>query len=282
MLADALDGSLSPEDQAIFDTHMAICGPCSDMLADARRGAAWLEMLRDPRPEPPAALLERILAQTTGTVLSHAAVAAPATESVFLAHPATPLPFRQRFALTFRNSGFFHSLLQPRLAMTAAMAFFSIALTMNLTGVHLSDLRPGDLRPSNIKQGFYSANARVVRYYEGLRVVYELESRVHEIESDSDTGTAPDTQKAAPAPANPSPQPPADQPDGTPPEPTKSRTKAPGPGSSQRENLMPNARFVAVNDRFFSRRQTIDPRTTSPIASAEIDFIEARKVRALA
>ena len=45
---------------------MAQCGPCSQMLADARRGAAWLEMLRHPAPEPPAALLERILAQTSG------------------------------------------------------------------------------------------------------------------------------------------------------------------------------------------------------------------------
>ena len=60
MLADALDGTLSPTDQAIFDVHMAHCGPCSQMLADARRGAAWLEMLRDPRPEPTTALLERI------------------------------------------------------------------------------------------------------------------------------------------------------------------------------------------------------------------------------
>ncbi len=57
MLADALDGTLSPADQALFDLHVAHCGPCAQLLADARRGAAWLEMLRDPRPEPPPALL---------------------------------------------------------------------------------------------------------------------------------------------------------------------------------------------------------------------------------
>jgi len=54
--------------------------------------------------------------------------------------------------------------------MTAAMAFFSIALTMNLTGVHPLSLRASDLRPSALKRSFTDADARVVRYYEGLRV----------------------------------------------------------------------------------------------------------------
>ncbi len=66
MLADALDGALTAEEQERFDAHTAECVPCSQMLADARRGAAWLEMLRTPRPEPPAELLERILAETSG------------------------------------------------------------------------------------------------------------------------------------------------------------------------------------------------------------------------
>ena len=66
MLADALDGTLSAADQAMFDTHMLTCGPCSQLLADAQRGPAWLEMLRDPLPVPPEALFVSILAQTSG------------------------------------------------------------------------------------------------------------------------------------------------------------------------------------------------------------------------
>ena len=87
-------------------------------------------------------------------------------------------------------------MLQPRLAMTAAMAFFSIALTMDLTGVRLQDLRTSDLRPSSLKRDFYSANARVVQYYEGLRVVYELESRVHDLQSAADSDAPAGTQTA--------------------------------------------------------------------------------------
>ncbi len=163
-------------------------------------------MLRDPRPEPPAELLERILAQTSGEQTAgvqatggRASGAAENSSGGELSGPAvvfapvmtprgTVIPFRTRFAAAVRSNYFGHAMLQPRLAMTAAMAFFSIALTLNLTGVHVSELRAGDLKPSSIKRDFYSANARVVQYYEGLRVVYELESRVHDLQSDSDAG----------------------------------------------------------------------------------------------
>lgn len=259
MLADALDEILSPADKALFDAHLALCEPCSAMLADAKRGAAWLEMLRDPRPEPPAELLERILAQTTGVQANGAvkqmagsAVSEPAV--VFVPVPATRgtvLPFRTRFVAAVRGNVFGHAMLQPRLAMTAAMAFFSIALTLNLTGVHLTELRPSDLKPSSIKRDFYSANARVVQYYEGLRVVYELESRVHDLETQSDPGTgsggnapassAPSTGAPAQAPK----APPAQQ-QQPPAKPPQKQRQSPGPGSSRREGLQGPARLMVL------------------------------------
>jgi hypothetical protein len=295
MLADALDGTLSPAEKAVFDAHMAICGPCSEMLADAQRGAAWLEMLRDPRPEPPAELLERILAQTSGLALGHVPVAVHAAERVFVAEThvrGVVVPFPQRFASGFRKSFSFHGLLQPRLAMTAAMAFFSIALTMNLTGVRLSGLRPSDLKPSSLKQGFYSANARVVRYYEGLRVVYELESRVHDLESDSG-GSTTDTRNAAPAGSGqstpePSAAPDRAAPDRAAPDESTPQTdksapgKAPGPGSSSRENLMPRARFLAVNETSSPLQHAIGTPSSNQVGSAGDECIVVRKVRALA
>ena len=247
MLADALDGTLSTTDQALFDAHMAACGPCSEMLADARRGAAWLEMLRDPRPEPPADLLERILAQTSGVVTGAAPAYAADTAPVFAGAPMMParaVPFRVRFASWLKGGWLGSGMLQPRLAMTAAMAFFSIALTLDLTGVRLTELRAGDLKPSSIKRGFYAANARVVQYYEGLRVVYELESRVHDLESESDSTT--NTKQAPAADQNqqqPSQQPPASEQQN---DQQKQKKQAPGPGSSRRESPMPSARMVAL------------------------------------
>lgn len=207
MLADVLDGTLSHEDQAKFELHLAGCSTCSQMLADAQRGAAWLEMLRTPRPEPPAAMLERILAQTGGLP---SAVAVPGTLSLLPSTSITTpvagledaasrtsnvLPFRSRMSSVFQGRSLRSSMLQPRLAMTAAMAFFSVGLTLNLTGVHLNELHASDLKPVNLRRSFYQANAHVVRYYDNLRVVYELESRVRDLQrtSDNNAQTAPET-----------------------------------------------------------------------------------------
>ena len=201
MLADALDGTLSTEDQAKFDGHLVGCGSCSQMLADAQRGAAWLEMLRTPRPEPSAALLDRILAQTSGqtstssgaasgqiTLLSpiSGGVQVTGNEALAAVRKTNVLPFRTRVAIAFQGKGLGQSMLQPRLAMTAAMAFFSVGLTLNLTGVHLNELRTSDLKPVNLRRSFYQANAHVVRYYDNLRVVYELESRVRDLQRTND------------------------------------------------------------------------------------------------
>ena len=71
---------------------------------------------------------------------------------------------------------------QPRLMMTAAMAFFSIALTLNLAGVRLTSLHLADLRPkavrSYMERQLTMASVPIVRYYDHLRFVYEVESRV--------------------------------------------------------------------------------------------------------
>ncbi|NYF77908.1 zf-HC2 domain-containing protein [Granulicella arctica] len=207
MLTDALDGTLSAKEQAQFDLHMSGCPTCSQMLTDAQRGAAWLEMLRTPRPEPPTALLERILAQTGGqtsiteprslSILPSATAGSPMlANSVSLdgagnVRLATVLPFRSRVASAFRAKSIGQTLLQPRLAMTAAMAFFSIGLTLNLTGVRLNELRASDLTPSNLQRSFYDAGTHVVRYYNNLRVVYELESRVRDLQRSNDNDVPP-------------------------------------------------------------------------------------------
>ncbi len=251
MLADALDGTLSPEEQALFDLHTAHCGPCAQLLADARRGAAWLEMLRDPRPEPPPALLERILAETSGAIASPAhsldlssagfqPVPAPVQGGANVLTPSFPaqrnvLPFRVRAATAVRRNSFAQLMLQPRLAMTAAMAFLSIALTLDLTGVRLQDLRASDLKPSSLKRDFYSANAHVVQYYEGLRVVYELESRVHDLQGATDSDAASAPAASPPTPGQPASQPaPANQGPGSQP---KQRKPAPNSGTSRRNDV---------------------------------------------
>jgi hypothetical protein len=71
------------------------------------------------------------------------------------------------------------------------MAFFSIALTLNLTGVRLTDLRLANLRPTAIRsfmeRRITMASTPIIRYYDHLRLVYEVQSRMRELRRNSQT-----------------------------------------------------------------------------------------------
>jgi hypothetical protein len=91
------------------------------------------------------------------------------------------LPFQAAARRRTALETFGRILLEPRLAMTAAMAFFSIALTLNLTGVRLDQMRASDLKPESLRRDYYQASARAVQYYDNLRVVHVMESRVEDL-----------------------------------------------------------------------------------------------------
>jgi Putative zinc-finger len=203
MLPEAVDGTLSDAEQSAFDTHVAGCVECARELAEAKRGAAWLSILKSQTPEPPAGLLAKILAETTGAVqFDSSAVAAPiasrpAWETAH--HPVATKPHREQISqwATFRKQlGDMFSIdnarvmFQPRMAMTAAMAFFSIALTLNLTGVRLRDLRASNFTPSALKRTAANADASATRMFQNNRAVYQVESRLNELRSDAAPGDA--------------------------------------------------------------------------------------------
>ena len=195
LLADALDGLLKPEDEATFTAHKAICPACAALYEEARKGREWLEFL-SPEPEAPEGLLEKILAHTGpghAARLPMPAVAGSGTVPAFVA-PVWQQPgffARMRYAL------------QPRLVMTAAGAFFSIALTLSLTGVRLTTLRLADLRPvavrSYMERQLNMASVPIVRYYDHLRFVYEVESRVRQLRGQSEGSGNEDQKQGQPA-----------------------------------------------------------------------------------
>ncbi len=194
LLADALDGLLKPEEEAQFAAHKAICPACAALYEEARKGREWLEFL-SPEPDAPEGLLERILAHTGP---GHAAcVPIPALAGSRTVPAFVPPVWQQ--------PGFFartRQAVQPRLLMTAAMAFFSIALTLNLTGVRLTTLHLADLRPvamrSYMERQLNMASVPIVRYYDHLRFVYEVESRVRQLRSQSQGGGNDDQKQGQP------------------------------------------------------------------------------------
>ena len=199
LLADALDGALTEKDRASFDRHATECPTCGVMLGEAQKGQQWLQFLH-PEPPVPTDLLAKILAKTGGAAVT--SVSSTGTVAV-------PLPNRTPAWGNIPVPLFMRRAAEPRMMLTAAMAFFSIALTLNMAGVRLTSLRAQDLRPSsllsNLERQFYTARAPVVRYYENLRVVYEVESRMHELRR----ATESEEPKAVPQPPQQQPKPPA-------------------------------------------------------------------------
>ncbi len=190
LLADALDGALTDKDRASFDGHAAECASCSVMLVEAQKGQQWLQFLH-PEPPIPAGLLGKIIARTSGTIMTPVI----AGGGVDIPRPAKTEEWKRvPISLAIRR------FMEPRMMMTAAMAFFSIALTLNMAGVRFTGFKAQDLRPSslmsNLERQFYTAKAPVVRYYENLRVVYEVESRMHELRRTTET----EERKPAPQP----------------------------------------------------------------------------------
>lgn len=189
LLVDALDGTLSATESAAFYAHRETCLACAQLLEESKRGSEWLHFL-ETEPEVPADLINKILSKTSGV---QDTLPAMVPAGVPLPIPAATgwtggwLPMMERHAA------------QSRWIMTAAMAFFSIAFTLNMTGVKLNGFRLADLRPTTLASGltrqFYVANKSVMRYYDNLRFVYELESRVREIRRDAQLETSAPTDK---------------------------------------------------------------------------------------
>ena len=182
LLAEALDGQLKPADEAFFAAHRLVCPACAALFEDARRGREWLEFL-SPEPEVPAGLLDKILAQTgPGQVEGYGLI--PAGSNVL---PVTPssIPVWQRPGLMGLVAFQARRFAEPRLIMTAAMAFFTIALTLNLTGVRLTDLRLANLRPAALRsfmeRRLNMASTPIIRYYDHLNFVYQVESAMRQL-----------------------------------------------------------------------------------------------------
>jgi hypothetical protein len=184
LLSEAIDKMLTGPKAEAFLAHGKTCAVCGPLLAEAEIGKHWLEQLVEV--EPPAMLMHNILAATVGidTARMRGAATVPVQASWF-----------ERVAEWGRMvvSPIANVARQPRFAMSFGMAFFSLSISLSLAGVKLSDVRHADLRPSAIKRSYYETSGRVVKYYENIRFVYEIESRVREF-------------KRATTPAEPAPQ----------------------------------------------------------------------------
>ena len=171
LLSEALDQKLTGPKLESFQAHARGCATCGPLLAEADAGLRWLHELVEV--EPPVNLVNNILVATTGlsTARLHGTAAVDAQLSWF---------DRMLDGVNTLLTPVLGIAKQPRFAMSFGMAFFSLSVSLSLAGVKLTDLRHVDMRPSAIKRNYYETSGKVVKYYENIRFVYEIESRVRE------------------------------------------------------------------------------------------------------
>jgi Putative zinc-finger len=171
LLAEYVDGTLRGDAKAALESHLLLCEGCRELAQDAAATVAFLS--RTASIEPPPELVTKILFQI------------PAVK---------PSLARRLFGSVL--GGWLEPVLQPRLAMgmgAAALSFFMLE-----PKVH--QLTPSDLDP--VKVWTFAENRvnraweRGVKSYQNVRLVYEIQTRLTEWQSE-----APEAQDQQPAEA---------------------------------------------------------------------------------
>jgi putative zinc finger protein len=167
VLSDALDGILTGTALDRFQAHARSCKACGPLLAEAEAGRNWLKDLTEV--EPPASLVNNILASTTGVDSQRLRATAPARQPGVSWWEHVQASFLEPLWATVR---------QPRFAMSFGMAFFALSVGLTVAGVKPSDLKEVSLRPSAIRHTYYATQARVIRYVDNVRAVYEVQAAI--------------------------------------------------------------------------------------------------------
>ena len=160
LLCDYVDGVLSPGENATVELHLKDCVSCREMVEDARAAVALMSRAADV--EPPPALVNKILFELRNEVKG------PELKS--------------------KRGGwlgkFFEPILQPKFAMGMAMTILSFSMLGRFAGVPIRQMKPSDLEPARIwatlEDKAFRTWDRAKKYYESLRVVYEIQQTMND------------------------------------------------------------------------------------------------------
>jgi anti-sigma factor RsiW len=186
LLADYQDGTLAADQKSAVESHLSTCKACEELARDIAGAVAFME--RASVVTAPPELVTRILFEISSGP-SHVAV--------------KPSWFRRIFGN--RIGGFMDPILQPRYAMGMAFTLLSFAMLGRFAGIEVKHLTLADLDPVKIWTSAEDRATRTwqrgVKYYQSLRLVYEIESRVTEW-SDDGSDTANNKPAATSAPTS--------------------------------------------------------------------------------
>ena len=161
LIADYVDGTLHGEQKSALAEHLFGCASCAELARDAAAAVAFMD--RAAEVEPPPELVTRLLYEISSGA-SKALVKPPLSRRLF--------------------GKWGEAILQPRFAMGMAMTMLSLTIFLKAAGIPQRQLKLSDLDPVKVwastEDRAMRLWARGVKYYENLRVVYEIQSRIQE------------------------------------------------------------------------------------------------------
>ena len=164
IVCDYVDGTLSPAERSAVDQHLAHCSSCREVVAEQQQLLSFLEGV--PEVEAPPELITRLIQDS----------------------PLHQKAARQAQRGWFRRlvAPLIDPILQPRFAMGMAMTILSFSM-LGKFAAPVKQLKPSDLDPvkvwSAMEDKAHRTWDRGVKYYENLRLVWEVRSRLSEMES---------------------------------------------------------------------------------------------------
>ncbi|MEO7652736.1 MAG: anti-sigma factor [Bryobacteraceae bacterium] len=161
LLCDYLDGTLASTERAELAAHLESCSGCAKLVGDAGAALHFMERVADV--DAPPELLTRILNETASGRHGQLAVAG---------------------GLRGWIKDLMAPVLQPRLVMGMALTILSFSMMAKCAGVSPRQLRASDLAPARVwaslDDNVHRAYERSLKFYESIRFVYELQSRLRE------------------------------------------------------------------------------------------------------
>jgi len=159
-LCDFLDGTLAPAEKAEVERHLSTCPLCAEMARDA--GAAIAFMERAAEVEPPPELVTRMFT-IPGMREARASV---------------------RSGLRGWLNRLVQPVLQPRMVMGLSLTILFFGMMVRCAGIPERRLTASDLDPTHVWLGIedrvHRGWERSVKFYDNLRFVYQIQSRVRE------------------------------------------------------------------------------------------------------
>ena len=140
-----------------LERHLGECPACAELARDSAAALSFMERAADV--EPPPELITRILFDP----------------------PWAKAKNRRAGAVGWLRR-WIDPVVQPRIVMGAMMTILSFAMLSRY--VPMRQLKPADLRPAavwaTIDDNAHRAWARTVKYYENLKVVYQIQTLIRE------------------------------------------------------------------------------------------------------